>query len=181
LKIIKIILILIIFSLLTGAAEARPRAKKTKYCRISANIARPKQLKAYTGSVPWPKLASDAKQAAEQKKSATVQKNKAVSSRTAVPMLARISKYLKTGKLMANGLPPKVGYVAVSDRSIKLGSLVWIGRTRYIVGDYTNLYVHQLSKDLDCDLTVDIFTTESKQEAKKFGIEIQKIALLKKA
>ena len=110
----------------------------------------------------------------------TPQKKKAAGKKTEYKF-ARVTKYLKTGRPMSNGHMPKVGYCAVSDRSIKKGSLIWVDRTRYIVGDYTNLRIHDKFKDQGYDLTVDIFTTASKQEAKQFGSEDHRIALLRKS
>ena len=100
--------------------------------------------------------------------------------RVAIKKFARVTKYRWTGKKMANGLFPEPGYVAVSDRSIKLGSLIWIKFERYIVGDYTALWVHDKSKSEGYDFTVDIYTEESNDEALNFGVEEHKIALLKK-
>lgn len=101
-------------------------------------------------------------------------------SRKAVKKRARITKYVKTGNRMANMLHPEEGYVAVSDRSIKKGSLIWIDRERYIVGDYTAKWVHQKSLDEGCDLTVDIFTDESREEALRFGKKSKNIVIIEK-
>jgi len=101
-------------------------------------------------------------------------------ARQTVKKLARVTKYTWTGYRMANGMWPKPGYVAVSDRSIKLNSLIWIGKTRYIVGDYTAKWVHKKSLLKGFDLTVDIYTNESVAMALDFGYESHKIALLKK-
>ncbi|NCN25823.1 hypothetical protein COT94_01150 [Candidatus Falkowbacteria bacterium CG10_big_fil_rev_8_21_14_0_10_37_14] len=94
---------------------------------------------------------------------------------------ARITKYVKTGKKMANGRFPKVGYVAVSDRKIHLGSLVWIGKRRYIVGDYTSKKIQTMSLRKNCDLTIDVFTNESAYECLNFGVETHKVAILVKS
>lgn len=120
--------------------------------------------------------AKDAPKVVEKKTNISVQ----AKGRVAVKKFARVTKYKWTGNKMANGMYPRPGYVAVSDRSIKLGGLIWIGYTRYIIGDYTDLWVHDKSKANGYDFTVDIYTEESLAEALNFGFEEHKIALLEK-
>jgi len=117
---------------------------------------------------------------AQTKKSDSITKDAAL-TKHAVKKLARITKYLATGNPMANGQFPRPGFVAVSDRSIKLGSLIWIGYTRYQVGDYTAKWVHRKSLAEGYDLTVDIFTESSLQEALEFGKQSAKVAILKRS
>lgn len=72
---------------------------------------------------------------------------------------ARITCYNWTGSKMANGLYPKEGYVATSDRTIPLGNIIEIEGIKYEVGDRTNKRIHNqfgmLTIDIyknDCDL-----------------------------
>lgn len=73
---------------------------------------------------------------------------------------ARITKYLWTDDKMASGVYPFVGAVATSDRTIPFGTQVQIEGKWYIVMDRTNKRIKN---------TFDIYTTESKAEALKFG------------
>ena len=80
------------------------------------------------------------------------------------PVNARITKYGWTGNRMANGEYPYIGAVAISDRSIPLGSKVVIDDVKYDVKDYTSLWVWE-----KFGLTVDIYSEESENEMLKFG------------
>ncbi len=54
---------------------------------------------------------------------------------------------------MANGMYPKTGWVATSDRSIPFGTVIEIDNIKYKKGDHTALWVHNKFKHQ----TIDIF------------------------
>ena len=66
---------------------------------------------------------------------------------------ARITEYGWTGKRMANGEYPHIGAVAVSDRTIPLGTKINIDGVWYEVKDRTAKWVHE-----KFGFTVDIFS-----------------------
>jgi hypothetical protein len=66
---------------------------------------------------------------------------------------ARITEYGWTGYRMANGKYPEIGYVAVSDRSIPLGTKIILRGQEYEVGDRTALWVHE-----KFGFTVDVYS-----------------------
>lgn len=75
-----------------------------------------------------------------------------------------VTKYGPTGNVMANGEYPHVGAVAVSDRSIPLGTIVLIDGKEYVVKDRTAKWVHEKN-----GLTVDIYSEESNKDMLEFG------------
>jgi len=80
-----------------------------------------------------------------------------------------VTKYGPTGNVMANGEYPHIGAVAVSDRSIPLGTVLEINGTEYVVKDRTAKWVHEKN-----GLTVDIYSEENNKEMLEFGRQVQK-------
>ncbi len=99
-------------------------------------------------------------------------------TRVAIKKYARVTKYVWTGFPMANGNFPDTNHVAVSDRSIKLGSIMWVSYRYYTVGDYTSADTHEASLMSGYDLTVDIYTDKGRADAISFGIKKINVALL---
>lgn len=70
---------------------------------------------------------------------------------------ARITEYGWTGRTMASGNYPYVGAVAVSDRSIPLGTRVSIDDTVYTIEDRTAQWVHK-----KFGFTIDVYSENPK-------------------
>ncbi len=87
----------------------------------------------------------------------------------------RITYYGWTGNKMANGKYPKDGYVATSDRSIKLGSKVLIDGVTYEVGDRTNKRIHTQFKYP----TFDIYSSYPEKTLLKMGTHTSKVSFIK--
>lgn len=81
---------------------------------------------------------------------------------------ARITQYGWTGNRTASGKWPAHGMVAVSDRSIPFGTEIWIGWEKYIVEDYTALWVHKKH-----GFTVDIYSPDP------HGLEYKDVQIIK--
>lgn len=77
---------------------------------------------------------------------------------------ATATKYGWTGNQMASGKYPYIGAVAVSDRSIPFGTIIFIDGIKHIVEDRTALWVHQQH-----GMTVDIYSEDSHQSMLAFG------------
>ena len=90
--------------------------------------------------------------------------SRAVLSATEPIITVSITKFGWTGNKMANGEYPHIGAVAISDRSIPLGTVVIIDGVKYIVKDRTAKWVHE-----KFGLTIDIYTEESVNDMLKFG------------
>ena len=89
---------------------------------------------------------------------------------------AYITKYTlqETGfndGIMASGKKVYVGAVAVSDRTISLGSKITIDNKQYTVEDRTAQWIHNRQ-----GLTVDIFSNNY-QEALKFGKQLKTVII----
>lgn len=81
-----------------------------------------------------------------------------------VSVLASVTKYGPTGNPMANGEMPYIGAVAVSDRTIPLGTVIVLDGKEYTVKDRTAKWVHDRH-----GLTVDIYSEEAEAEMLEFG------------
>jgi 3D (Asp-Asp-Asp) domain-containing protein len=73
---------------------------------------------------------------------------------------------------MANGLYPKKGYVATSDRTIPFGTKIEIDGVEYEVGDRTNKRFQHFKNQ-----TIDIFWEESEESCLKFGTSLKNIII----
>lgn len=87
----------------------------------------------------------------------------------------RITYYKWTGYHMANGKFPKDGYVATSDRTIKLGTKVLIEGKEYIVGDRTNARIQNEFKYP----TFDIYSEYTNNTLLQMGTHSAKIMYVK--
>jgi len=85
----------------------------------------------------------------------------------------RTTWYNKTGNPMANWKMPEKWDVAVSDRSIPLGSTIVVDWKKYRVSDRTAKWVHEKKWD-----TVDIFYDEPKEETIKRGAPKKKVEII---
>jgi len=84
---------------------------------------------------------------------------------------AIVTVYLATGHVCSNGHFPTPNYtVASSDRSIPLGTKVLIEGHIYVVEDRTN-------KRFSKEERFDIFTSQSKNWALKFGKKKEKVEI----
>jgi 3D (Asp-Asp-Asp) domain-containing protein len=86
---------------------------------------------------------------------------------------ASVTKYGWTGNKMANGEYPYPGAVAVSDRTIPLGTQIELDGKRYVVADRTAKWIHE-----KFGLTVDIYSDESEMEMINFGRKNKIIKIL---
>jgi len=77
---------------------------------------------------------------------------------------ASVTKYGWTGNKMANGEYPYPGAVAISDRTIPLGTKIELDGKEYIVADRTAKWIHE-----KFGLTIDIYSAESEMEMINFG------------
>mgnify|MGYP001599707856 FL=1 len=89
-------------------------------------------------------------------------------------VMARITKYGATGNPMANGDMPFVGAVALSDRSIPLGTRIILSGKEYVVKDRTAKWVHD-----KFGLTVDIYSNETEKEMLEYGRRNRIIKIIK--
>jgi len=83
--------------------------------------------------------------------------------------VARVTMCTWVGQGMGNGKLAQPGYVAVSDRSIKFGTVIRMADQRFVVGAYTHKRIQQMSLDKGCDLTVDIYTDKGVETAIQWG------------
>lgn len=183
----KVMLFLTVFSLFFIAVHARTVDIRAKYGNISPAV---KKLIEGHENRNKPIVPTKAKEKKAKPKIAPTNKSnyqlgsvkhKIVSvGKDGVRYWARITHYTWTGNHMSNGLFPEVGYVAVSDRSIKLGSIIWIGQKKYIVGDRTAEWVHEKSLKLGYAMTVDIYIEGSNNMAVTLGKTESYVVLEKK-
>ena len=90
-------------------------------------------------------------------------------------ILARISCYVATGNPMANGIMPRPGYVATSDRSLAFGTKIVIDGRTYEVGDRTNIRFTKFKLP-----TIDVyFESKNKQECINFGVKYKTVKIIK--
>lgn len=84
--------------------------------------------------------------------------------RVVLSVVASVTKYGPTGNPMANGEMPHVGAVAVSDRTIPIGTIIKVEDKEYIVKDRTAKWIHEKH-----GLTIDIYSNETNNEMMEFG------------
>ncbi len=85
---------------------------------------------------------------------------------------ASVTKYGWTGNPMASGKYPYVGAVATSDRSIPLGTDIYIEGVKYKVEDRTASWIQAKH-----GLTIDIYSDESRTQMLAFGRQTKNIQI----